>query len=305
MAEQQIVRIVQSPESWLRPFHGESRDLERFKDDIRTALAAADLPEIADRVRLVTRHLSSSVRDSIECYPAEERRTPDEILQLLSKIYGEHRSVTELLRNLHETRQRPAESISEFSIRLNRAYLALTKRQADVKQPVLPRAVLADLFTEGIRDTSLQMHLKASNLQELIPLREMAEKLSTGPLATVSATSSHTHTPPPSHPQTHLHAPLHPSALTEESPSFQQMKRQMEEMQNEIRDMKKMKDDIRDIKNLMMARQSSTERQGDDQRLSQRDPQPSRRCFTCSSPSHFARNCPQRRTASGNASHQQ
>ena len=203
--------------------------------------------------------------------------------------------MTELLRNLHETRQRPAESISEFSIRLNRAYLALTKRQADVRQPVLPRAVLADLFTEGIRDTSLQMHLKASNLQELIPLREMAEKLSTGPLATVSATSSHTHTPPPSHPQTHLHAPLHPSALTEESPSFLQMKRQMEEMQNQMRDMT----------NLIMAMQSSTERQGDGQRLSQRGPQPSRRCFTCSSPSHFARNCPQRRTASGNASHQQ
>ena len=90
MADQQIERIVQSPESWLRPFHGESRELERFKDDIRTALAAADLPDIAYRVRLVTRHLSSSIRDSIEFYPAEERRIPDEILQLLSKIYGEH-----------------------------------------------------------------------------------------------------------------------------------------------------------------------------------------------------------------------
>ena len=159
-ASRQNTRVVFRKATPISLFQGKDSELSEFEDQLEEHWEVYGVESIEDRFRVVWRHLSEKVREEVECYPQESRKTAEGVLSILRRIYGDSRSVVHLLDVFAKVRQQPAESVHQYAVRLNRAFTDLTQSQKVEGQAPLSDQTLRDCFIERLQEAYLIRHLR-------------------------------------------------------------------------------------------------------------------------------------------------
>ena len=114
-------RVVIVPkERVVSRFTGDGQQVKEFREQVRAALAAQATQEEEDQVRFLRSHLSTAVREELQCHPPQNRATTEGIFAVLEKVYGDRRTVCQLLTVFNSIYQRPGEGVREYANRLNK-----------------------------------------------------------------------------------------------------------------------------------------------------------------------------------------
>ena len=159
--------LVVPKEKTIRVFSGVGQpSVEEFEREIKSVWASRGLEatqaDTKEKVEIIISHVTSYVRSEILCRSAEDRRDPDKVLGILHEVWGEQRSVSQLLGSFYAVTQRGYESVREFSHRLNKAFSDVLKRQEEeTEQTPLSSKILRDHFIAGLTSSQLRRCLKA------------------------------------------------------------------------------------------------------------------------------------------------
>ena len=143
------------------------RDIPRFSEDGPTdfaefdrqiRLACLERPGITEeeKVDLVWSNLSPFVQDEVLCHPPQTRKTADGVLGIVRTQFGDKRTLNQLIYEFHSVVQHPVEGVREFSHRLNKAYLALVRKQEEEEVPQTEERILRDVFVSQLNDSFLR-----------------------------------------------------------------------------------------------------------------------------------------------------
>lgn len=176
-ASKQNTRVVFREATPISLFQGKDSELSEFEDQLEEHWKVYGVESIEDRFRVVWRHLSEKVREEVECYPQDSRKTAEGVLSIVRRIYRDS-SVVHLLDVFAKVRQQPAESVHQYAVRLNRAFTDLTQSQKVKGHAPLSDQTLRDCFIERLQEAYLIRHLRIkvderSHLQ-FIDVMEMA-----------------------------------------------------------------------------------------------------------------------------------
>jgi hypothetical protein len=203
--------VVLMPRREIPVFSGErGQAVGEFVEQVEEAWASQGLARSRDRMRFLWSHLSTRVRDEILCYPEDVRDSGRKVLGILKEVYGDKRSVCQLLTSFNGMYQRAGEDVREFGTRLNRAFRALVESQRQEGQEVLSETLLRDHFIGQLSDVLLSRQLKEKvfdNAQlSFFEIREAAIRWDSGahpsalaaPAQASGAARSYSDMPPPS-----------------------------------------------------------------------------------------------------------
>ena len=115
---------------------------------VRRHWDAAQLSE-EDKKQAILDHIGETVSDEL-FVRGMLGKTASEILSTLLLVYSKARSVGELEGEFFAVNQGPGQTIGEYAAQLLRAYRALTKRQAEVKEHLCSDRALRDRFASGL-----------------------------------------------------------------------------------------------------------------------------------------------------------
>lgn len=155
------LRIVVVPSERTIPiFSGSPGALEAFESALKETWETRAITGDPERVKVIWDHLGGEVKDELRCHPEATRRYPDQVLTILSTVYGDKRSVCQLLAAFNRVVQRAGEPIRQYANRLNKTFRDLTsKQEADRQQPLEPK-VLRDQFLQGLSEAILARQLR-------------------------------------------------------------------------------------------------------------------------------------------------
>lgn len=124
-------RIIVLPrERTVQCFLGDNRfTVEEFERQVRAVWSSRPGIAESEKLEVVLGNVSRGVRDEVDCHPATERGTGEQVLQILKTVFGETWTISELLGLFYATGQRPGEPVREFSHRVNRAFQEVVKKQ--------------------------------------------------------------------------------------------------------------------------------------------------------------------------------
>ena len=91
-----LQRIVVVPKEWVvGKFTGDSRQLsvKDFHEQVRAAWVAQASQKEDDKLQFLWSHLSTAVREELQCHPAESRDTTEGTFCILQEMYGDRRTV--------------------------------------------------------------------------------------------------------------------------------------------------------------------------------------------------------------------
>ncbi|CAG5136416.1 unnamed protein product, partial [Candidula unifasciata] len=117
-----------------------------------------------DRLDVILDSITSRVRRELKLHSPDE--DPEEMLQVMLRIYGEKRSMQELLSAFYSTHQNPRENLHEFSHRLHQLYEEIVIAQTMHGLTPLSERSLRDQFASQIKDDLARRMLKERLLQE-------------------------------------------------------------------------------------------------------------------------------------------
>ena len=109
--------------------------------------------------------MESQAKEEVRLYPKKEREDPDRILDILLQVFGERRSVSQLLRAFYDRKQKEGESIRSYSHLLHELVMNVIQRDSNVF-PDSDKA-LRDHFVETVKDSHLRRILKRSIQQDV------------------------------------------------------------------------------------------------------------------------------------------
>ncbi|XP_070205364.1 uncharacterized protein [Littorina saxatilis] len=147
---------------WLSPpklprYAGDPADgpVEDFMEEARRILAAYDIPDpIA--VEWLLKHLDGLARKEVLAQPADARKTPEQVFDILEKIFGDRRPLTQLTLTFHGRTQRTGESILAYSHALHGLQALIKAKGADEISPSMAR----DRFITGLNGDTLRRELR-------------------------------------------------------------------------------------------------------------------------------------------------
>lgn len=154
--------IVVPKERQVSKFTGNTQQVavRDFKEEVLAAYKAQAIDDEEDKINFLWSHVSRSVKEELHCHPKLDRETADDIFCILENVYGDKRTVCQLLTIFNSAYQRPGEAVRDFANRLNRAFMDLTARQKMEKQAPLGDAVLRDHFLDRLSDKLPAKHLR-------------------------------------------------------------------------------------------------------------------------------------------------
>lgn len=112
----------------------------------------------AEKAAFIYEQLGGEARQEIKYQPQAVRSDPDQVLDILTEIYGRPSSLTKLQRQFFERRQREGESVREYS----HALMAIMEEinHCKVSKTWAGEFALRDQFAENLCDISLRRELK-------------------------------------------------------------------------------------------------------------------------------------------------
>ena len=175
MVPTRVERVYIEREPRIRPFLGD-RDEEKvtaFVTEVKRSWRRIPETDVDARFDIIRDNLGPDVLVELDCQDPTDQSTPEKLLKLIIKVYGETRSPHQLLRVLLEQHQTPGEDIRAFSHRLKLDFDRLVRRQVQLELPEESDNTIREQFVLGVRD----VHLR----------RVLREKIRSTPLTTFRA----------------------------------------------------------------------------------------------------------------------
>ena len=113
-----------------------------------------------EKVNLIYGKIGDEVEAELDCQLEGRIPSPQEVLKILERCYGEKRSVPALQRLFFSNKQRRCEDIRTYSHRIKAAFDAVVKKQQDTSTTVSQPCELRDTFLENIRDRQMKRQLR-------------------------------------------------------------------------------------------------------------------------------------------------
>lgn len=148
--------VIMPRETHINKFYGDGDATltDRFYEEVKAAWASRRMTS-AERLRVLMNSIGEMVRAEVKCQDKELQTDPDRVLDLIVGTFGERRSGSQLLSVFVSLKQRQAESVREYSHRINSAFDAVK-----AKTPNVDPSLLRDHFIEGLAAPLLKRDLK-------------------------------------------------------------------------------------------------------------------------------------------------
>ena len=164
MAEQDThTTVVYTPrEVNIDTFYGDGgvAETRRFIESVQRAWEDLRLQSDKEKVNLIYGKIGEEVEAELDCQLEVRIPSPQEVLKILERCYGEKRSVPALQRLFFSNKQRRGEDIRTYSHRIKAAFDAVVKKQQDTSATVSQPCELRDTFLENIRDRQMKRQLR-------------------------------------------------------------------------------------------------------------------------------------------------
>ena len=164
MAEQDThTTVVYTPrEVNIDTFYGDGgvAETRRFIESVQRAWEDLRLQSDKQKVNLIYGKIGEEVEAELDCQLEGRIPSPQEVLKILERCYGEKRSVPALQRLFFSNKQRRGEDIRTYSHRIKAAFDAVVKKQQDTSATVSQPCELRDTFLENIRDRQMKRQLR-------------------------------------------------------------------------------------------------------------------------------------------------
>lgn len=98
-----------------RKGHGVS--VYEFIEEMTRILKARPTPQ-EEQVDFILSHLEGPAKEEMRFRPAEEKKHPKTVLEILREVFGERATVSELLSDFYSTKQSRSQSLQDFSVEL-------------------------------------------------------------------------------------------------------------------------------------------------------------------------------------------
>lgn len=160
--------IVPPREVLIRRFHGDGHayEVDRFVEDVQAAWKARKDLTAEERKDLLWQYLGEAVREELSCRGDDLQHDPEATIRLLREIYGEKRSVSQLMAQFQMVIQGQQESVRAYSHRLHRAFKTLVSRQLTLQVPQTDVEFLRDQFVENLSQASVRRQLQERVFQD-------------------------------------------------------------------------------------------------------------------------------------------
>ena len=99
-----------------------------------------------DKLQFLRSHLSTAIKEELQCHPAESRDTTEGTFSILHEVYGDRQTICHRLTTFNGIHQRPGEGVRQYANRLNKSFLDLRSKQKQERQETLGDKVLRDHF---------------------------------------------------------------------------------------------------------------------------------------------------------------
>ncbi|XP_076472839.1 uncharacterized protein LOC143302180 [Babylonia areolata] len=138
-------------------FSGESADgpAEDFIAEVSRVLEAYRIANPV-AVDFIIRHLQGKARREVLAYTGDEINTPQKVLEILRRTFGDSRPLTGLMSAFHGRRQAPGQSVLEFAQELRNMEARINERDGDD----VSAEMLRDRFIEGLTSAPLKRELR-------------------------------------------------------------------------------------------------------------------------------------------------
>ena len=162
-ATQRQVVYVQERERTIKKFHGDegAECLRAFVEDIKACWSSRSAMSREAKVDQLMSHLGQRARAELRLCTPEEKKDPDALIEILKAQFGETRSLSELLREFAEIRQRPREDILDFSHRLWSSWEAVRRCQERENRQQVDDITLRDHLVDAVEDVGLRRYLSS------------------------------------------------------------------------------------------------------------------------------------------------
>jgi len=152
---QSTVVFVQMQDRHCRKFYGDgSRDYTAndFEEEVRRAWSLCRAKKNEERLQILTTNIGPRVKAELRCQSEEVQRDAERALQKIVEIFGESDSSCALLQRMLALRQEGSETVRSYSHRVYDAFMALTRRQAVLGEPVQEDMIVRDHFMASLSD---------------------------------------------------------------------------------------------------------------------------------------------------------
>ena len=145
----------------VRRFRGEhSQEFTSYRQDLEVYWDTYPGFTEKQRIHHIFLTVSLDVRDRLELYTTETLQVAKLILDKMEEKFRDTRSVTQLVMELHSVKQGQQESMESFEQRLRRALRDLRSKQLKEHKPQMETTIMPGLFTEGLANHTLKIHLR-------------------------------------------------------------------------------------------------------------------------------------------------
>ncbi|CAC5405216.1 unnamed protein product [Mytilus coruscus] len=131
--------------------------VEEFIDEVE--LFATTRPTSSEeKVDFILSHLEGPAREELRYRSASEKKTPATVLGILREVFGERSTISELLSDFYQCRQKEGQSLQEYSHDLMNKLSKVCKRDPKAVQD-RDKAIRSQ-FAENVREPWLKRDLK-------------------------------------------------------------------------------------------------------------------------------------------------
>ncbi|CAC5426611.1 unnamed protein product [Mytilus coruscus] len=154
-------KVVFTPrERKLTKFSGQKdceQTVEEFIDEVELLLRTRPTSS-EEKVDFILSHLEGPAREELRYRSASEKKTPATVLGILREVFGEKSTISELLSDFYQCRQKEGQSLQEYSHDLMNKLSKVCKRDPKAVQD-RDKAIRSQ-FAENVREPWLKRDLK-------------------------------------------------------------------------------------------------------------------------------------------------
>ena len=145
-----------------RPEKDSDPDVIEWITDMREYIASKSSKD--HHVDFIMDHLTGSAKSEIRLRPPEQRKTADQILNILEQLYHIKDTVTQLQQKFYQRDQHADETLESYSLELMKIADQITRRAG--KEMSDKDKILVERFIDGLRDQHLRQELRKFSIDK-------------------------------------------------------------------------------------------------------------------------------------------